>query len=104
VRDHKVFVGKLDPTGLGFGERIAVKWVRVPYGDFWDWDDIRGWAREIATELHSVSITLPEVSRGAINHALLTTRSQKPMHIYHYLTHSLCDIPYRVRPRPKGHS
>jgi menaquinone-dependent protoporphyrinogen oxidase len=62
VRDHRVFVGKLDQAGLGFGERIAVKMVRAalgdyraPYGDFRDWDDIRGWAREIATELHSMS-------------------------------------------------
>jgi menaquinone-dependent protoporphyrinogen oxidase len=54
ARDHQVFVGKLDRAGLGFGERIAVKWVQVPFGDFRDWDDIRGWARKIAMELHSV--------------------------------------------------
>jgi menaquinone-dependent protoporphyrinogen oxidase len=53
ARDHKVFVGKLDPADLGFGQRIAVKWLRIPYGDFRNWDDIRGWAREIATELHA---------------------------------------------------
>ena len=52
VRDHHVFEGKLDPAGLGFGERIAVKMVgaahgdyRAPYGDYRDWDDIRSWAR-----------------------------------------------------------
>lgn len=61
VRDHHVFVGKLDSVGLGFGERIAVKMVRAaagdyhaPYGDFRNWDDIKGWAREIAAELHKL--------------------------------------------------
>lgn len=60
VREHRVFVGKLDKEGLGFGERIAVKMVRAalgdyhaPYGDFRDWDAIRGWARGIAEELLS---------------------------------------------------
>jgi len=58
-RDHRVFVGKLDAANLGFGARIAVKMIgaatgdyRAPYGDFRDWDDIRGWARDIAAELH----------------------------------------------------
>ena len=57
-RGHRVFVGKLDAAQLGFGERIAVKMIRaaigdyrVTYGDFRNWDEIRGWAREIAREL-----------------------------------------------------
>jgi menaquinone-dependent protoporphyrinogen oxidase len=45
ARSHKVFVGKLDPAGLGFGERFAAKLVHAPYGDFRDWDDVRRWAR-----------------------------------------------------------
>src|SRR6476620_7719730 len=60
VRDHHVFEGKLDPAGLGFGERIAVKMVgaahgdyRAPDGDYRDWDDIRSWASGIAVELRS---------------------------------------------------
>jgi menaquinone-dependent protoporphyrinogen oxidase len=53
VRDHRVFVGKLDPADLGFGQRIAVKWLGVPYGDFRNWDEIRAWAREIAMEMES---------------------------------------------------
>jgi menaquinone-dependent protoporphyrinogen oxidase len=64
VRGHKVFVGKLASEGLGFGERIAVKMVRAtygdyhaPYGDYRNWDDVRAWAREIATELQPVSTT-----------------------------------------------
>jgi len=64
VRDHHIFVGKLEPEGLGFGEKVAVKMVRAalgdyraPYGDFRNWDEIRGWAREIAAELQPVDVT-----------------------------------------------
>ena len=56
VRDHRVFVGKLDPAGLGLGERLAVKMVRAPKGDFRDWAAIRGWAREIAAALRSDAV------------------------------------------------
>jgi menaquinone-dependent protoporphyrinogen oxidase len=56
ARDHHVFVGKLDPADLGFGQRIAVRWLGVPYGDFRDWEEIRGWAREIASELQPQEI------------------------------------------------
>jgi menaquinone-dependent protoporphyrinogen oxidase len=57
ARSHKVFVGKLDPSELGFGERFAAKLVHAPYGDFRDWDEVRKWALEIATELHALSPT-----------------------------------------------
>lgn len=48
ARAHRVFVGKLDKGALGFGERLAVKMVKAPEGDFRDWTAIRAWAREIA--------------------------------------------------------
>jgi menaquinone-dependent protoporphyrinogen oxidase len=51
AREHRMFVGKLEKHGLGPGERIAVKMVKAPEGDFRDWESIRGWAREIALEL-----------------------------------------------------
>jgi menaquinone-dependent protoporphyrinogen oxidase len=51
VRDHRVFVGKLAPTELGLGERLAAKVVQAPAGDFRDWAAIRGWAQEIAAAL-----------------------------------------------------
>jgi menaquinone-dependent protoporphyrinogen oxidase len=54
VRDHRVFVGRLAPTELGFGERLAVKVVQAPAGDFRDWAAIRGWAQEIAAALSPV--------------------------------------------------
>lgn len=51
VRDHKVFVGKLDKSDLNMGERLIAKVIGAPIGDFRDWDAIRAWAREIATTL-----------------------------------------------------
>jgi menaquinone-dependent protoporphyrinogen oxidase len=51
AREHKVFVGKLDPHELGLGEKLIAKAVHAPAGDFRDWDAIRGWAHEIAAAL-----------------------------------------------------
>lgn len=48
---HRVFVGKLDKSSLGMGERLIVKMVKAPEGDFRDWDAIRGWVDEIAEAL-----------------------------------------------------
>ena len=50
-RDHKVFFGALDARKLGFSERMVVKAVRAPEGDYRDWDDIRAWAGRIVEEL-----------------------------------------------------
>jgi menaquinone-dependent protoporphyrinogen oxidase len=53
VRDHRVFVGKLDTDSLGFGERLIAKVVQAPEGDFRDWEAIRNWAYAIATALQT---------------------------------------------------
>jgi len=53
-RDHRIFVGKLDPAHLSFGEKVIAKAVRAPVGDFRDWTSIRAWAREIAAEVRSL--------------------------------------------------
>jgi menaquinone-dependent protoporphyrinogen oxidase len=50
-KDHRIFFGALDREQLGFGERMLVKAVKAPDGDFRDWDDIRTWADEIAGQL-----------------------------------------------------
>jgi menaquinone-dependent protoporphyrinogen oxidase len=50
-RDHRMFFGALDRDGLGFAERMIVKAVKAPEGDFRDWDAIRTWADDIAAEL-----------------------------------------------------
>jgi len=50
-KDHRIFFGALDIEKLGFGERMIVKAVKAPDGDFRDWDDIGAWAGEIAAQL-----------------------------------------------------
>lgn len=54
ARGHQNFVGKLEKSGLGMGEKLMVKAVKAPYGDFRDWQAITAWAREIAAVLQSV--------------------------------------------------
>ncbi len=53
AREHRIFVGKLDKQQLGLGERLAVKIVKAPDGDFRDWVAIRAWAGEIGTTIHA---------------------------------------------------
>ena len=48
---HKVFAGKLDYAALSLVERLLVKGLKAPEGDFRDWDAIRSWASSIASEL-----------------------------------------------------
>lgn len=56
LRDHRIFVGKLFFKELGFAERLIAKAVKAPEGDFRNWDEIRGWAREIAAELQPTDV------------------------------------------------
>jgi menaquinone-dependent protoporphyrinogen oxidase len=51
ARGHAVFPGKIDRSRLGFGERAIVSALKVPEGDFRDWEEIRRWATGIAQEL-----------------------------------------------------
>lgn len=54
-RDHRVFFGALDPTSLTLPERamrtLPAGKALLPEGDFRDWEDIEGWARQISDEL-----------------------------------------------------
>ena len=60
-RGHRVFAGRLDGADLGLGEKLIVKAVRAPFGDFRDWAAIEAWADEIAAELggDAVGATAP---------------------------------------------
>ena len=51
---HRIFFGALDRSKLGFGERMIVKAVHAPDGDFRDWDAIRAWADGIAAVLRAI--------------------------------------------------
>lgn len=51
IRDHRVFAGKLDKSSLGLRERLIVRAIGAPEGDFRDWEAIRSWAGEIGTAL-----------------------------------------------------
>jgi len=49
--EHHVFAGRIEKDGLSRKERVIVRGLRVPEGDFRDWDDIRNWAVRIGAHL-----------------------------------------------------
>jgi menaquinone-dependent protoporphyrinogen oxidase len=55
AREHALFAGRLDPSDLSWGEKVVVKVVKAPSGDFRDWEKIQVWADGIAKELTSAS-------------------------------------------------
>ena len=50
---HRLFAGRLERHQLGFAEKAMVAALRVPDGDFRDWDAIDSWSRQIGEELAS---------------------------------------------------
>src|SRR6266516_5108302 len=50
-REQRIFFGALDHSHLSFAERVMVKAVRAPEGDFRDWQVIEAWAASIARDL-----------------------------------------------------
>jgi menaquinone-dependent protoporphyrinogen oxidase len=54
-REHRLFFGALDHNQLSFAERMVVKAVRAPEGDFRDWKAVEDWAATIARELTPAS-------------------------------------------------
>jgi menaquinone-dependent protoporphyrinogen oxidase len=48
AREHRVFAGKLVKRQLSFPDRAIAAALRVPEGDFRDWEEVKGWAAEIA--------------------------------------------------------
>ncbi len=54
-RDTAFFHGALDPQKLNLADKLLVKAVKAPMGDFRDWAAITAWAQGIAAELSSLS-------------------------------------------------
>jgi menaquinone-dependent protoporphyrinogen oxidase len=50
-RDIAFFHGELDMNKLNFGEKILIKGLKAPVGDFRDWAAIEAWANQIAEAL-----------------------------------------------------
>ena len=50
-REQRIFYGALDHSRLSFTERMMVKAVQAPEGDFRDWQAIDDWAANIARDL-----------------------------------------------------
>ena len=61
-RDVVLFHGSLDPDKLNLFERLVVRGVKAPFGDFRDFHAIDAWAAEIADELSEAET--PEVARA----------------------------------------
>ncbi len=62
VRGHTVFGGRMPAQPHGPLERSMVKNTPEQYRDRRDWDEIRVWARRIASELHTLA---PAASKRA---------------------------------------
>jgi menaquinone-dependent protoporphyrinogen oxidase len=54
--EHRLFAGRLVKSELGFGEKLVVRGVRAPYGDFRPWTDIAAWAQDIARQLAATPV------------------------------------------------
>lgn len=50
-RDIALFHGALDPNKLNFAEKLLLKAIKAPTGDFRDWQAIQFWAEGIAAGL-----------------------------------------------------
>lgn len=50
-RDIAIFHGELDTKKLNFAERLIIRGVKAPTGDYRDWEAIAAWAKSIADAL-----------------------------------------------------
>lgn len=54
-RDIAFFHGALNPKKLGLLDKLVVKGIKAPMGDYRDWDAISAWARTIAHALKGLT-------------------------------------------------
>jgi menaquinone-dependent protoporphyrinogen oxidase len=57
ARSHRTFFGRLVRSDLNPIERLVVRLVHAPYGDFRDWQQIDQWTAEIAADLESIALS-----------------------------------------------
>lgn len=57
ARDHRMFTGAIQPDELSFLVRLFFRLSGGRYGDFRKWDEIDGWANEIADHLTTAGAT-----------------------------------------------
>jgi menaquinone-dependent protoporphyrinogen oxidase len=55
-RDTVLFHGKIDIHDLNFGEKLMIRALGAPTGDFRDWNAITAWAESIAQVLHPLEV------------------------------------------------
>ena len=55
-RDIAVFQGELDMEKLNFAEKLIIKGVKAPVGDFRNWDAITDWAASIVDVLQGEAV------------------------------------------------
>lgn len=53
-RSYKTFAGRLQPRELSLRERSIARLGGAVEGDFRNWDEIRGWAKEVAADIKSL--------------------------------------------------
>jgi menaquinone-dependent protoporphyrinogen oxidase len=51
ARGHRLIPGLVDKSRHGLAQKVILKAVRAPDGDYRPWDEIRAWAGEIAAAL-----------------------------------------------------
>jgi menaquinone-dependent protoporphyrinogen oxidase len=56
ARGHRLFAGRMDRHRLSLGEKAVAMALRVPDGDFRDWDALDAWGTQIAAELSQARI------------------------------------------------
>jgi menaquinone-dependent protoporphyrinogen oxidase len=48
ARGHALLAGALERDELSLAERLVIRTVKTPYGDFRDWDEVDRWVDQIA--------------------------------------------------------
>jgi menaquinone-dependent protoporphyrinogen oxidase len=67
AREHRTFAGKLEREDLSRTERLVIRVVHAPLGDYRNWEAVHAWSDEIAGELGAVEAretTLPSPEKA----------------------------------------